>query len=145
MTQYIIYDFISLERYFKDDISNLENNSNIFIINTDNIISHPIGCNIVFEKDNKYLNYNSKLSNSEKDTCIKFIRDKRDELLKASDYLMIDDVQFDYKVELKEYRQYLRDLLNNINNDLLNYYNISNKKLYLIDKFQYYDFDKLKK
>tara|TARA_B100001758_G_C17801375_1_gene299794 strand:- start:210 stop:440 length:231 start_codon:yes stop_codon:yes gene_type:complete len=68
------------------------------------------------------------------------IRDERNKLLKLSDILILEDYPFDYKKELKIYRTYLRELPNKIEEQgIFNYYNINNKKLYSIDKFEYVD------
>ena len=145
MTEYIIEDLSSNieRRFFTTDISPYINNSNYFIINTDLILSYPIGCYQMFTENNSnYFLYNSNLSIQDKNMYINHIRTRRDELLKSTDYLMLDDINFDYKVELKEYRQYLRDLPNDINSDLINYYNIHNRRLFLIDKCPYFDLDK---
>ena len=68
------------------------------------------------------------------------IREERNKLLKLSDILILEDYPFNYKNELKIYRAYLRDLPNKIEEEgIFNYYNINNKKLYNIDKFEYVD------
>jgi len=47
------------------------------------------------------------------------IRKKRNELLKRTDYLMLNDVNIDleYLNKVKKYRQELRDFMNKLSND----------------------------
>lgn len=145
MEEYIVYYFGSntLNRFFTNDISTYENQSNYKIINTTSILSHPIGCCFKYENNSNVFIYESNLSLQEQQLYIKYIRDERDKILKATDYLMLEDVRFEYKSQLQIYRQYLRELPNKINGNLYDYYHIDNKRLYIIDKFEYYDLNKL--
>lgn len=161
--EYIIYDFTSniVKKYFDSNILEYENNMNYVIVNKNDILTHPIGCYIEYDID--FINSNIDNSNidpstiitpkkfvynkdyilNNKDNIIESIRTKRDNLLKITDIFLLDDYDFDYKTELKEYRKYLRNIPNEIERvGLLEYYNVKNKKLNLIDNFKYTDLSK---
>jgi hypothetical protein len=163
MDEYLVYNFTNSkdDRFFTYDISNYIDNNNYVYIKTTDISSHPIGCYIEnnrnsfnYDYENKtideilefektimyYFVYNKDKANNEKSIIMDKIREDRNKLLKLSDILILEDYPFSYKNELKVYRTYLRDLPNKIEEQgILNYFSISNKKLYTIDKFEYVD------
>ena len=163
MDEYLVYDFTNNknERFFTYDISNYINNNKYIYVKTKDLLSHPVGCYIEdnrnsfnfdyenktleeileFEKNiNYYFIYNKDKANRDINIIMNKIREERNKLLKLSDILILEDYPFNYKNELKIYRTYLRDLPNKIEEEgIFNYYNINNKKLYNIDKFEYVD------
>ena len=65
-----------------------------------------------------------------------FMIDNFDNLNQTCDYYEYD-YKYDYKEELIIYRQYLRDLPNVVEKNILDYYNTKNKRTSLIEKFNY--------
>lgn len=136
---YIIFSLFTEERevIYADDITQYTNNSNYIYENTSNIPTFPLGVITKHENNEYKIIYDLSLEFSGAN-LMKLIRKKRNKLLEKTDkYIMIPDFNYEYKEDLIAYRKYLRELPNIVESNILEYYDVNNKRTALIEPFKF--------
>jgi hypothetical protein len=77
----------------------------------ENLIDYPI--KIIKNDDNIEISIDDNLLEMQLPIIIKSIREERNKIIKKTDYLILEDVNSD-KTKVKNYREYLRNVPNNI-------------------------------
>jgi hypothetical protein len=140
MKRYIVYDKTNKKTVFVDNFLEYSNQPLKYIIQeTSSLKYFPFGCRIIDDVaiiDNKSKILNIDITPQYIEMYISEIRQKRNEILSKTDFYMLPDININ-KEKIIEYRKYLRNLLNDINNDPVEYYNIKNMRSSMIEILDY--------
>lgn len=127
------------EVIYTSNIEDYIDNSNYVYSLCSNIHNYPLGCGQRLDSNLcNQLFWDSNIYQMDKDRCLECVRKQRDNYLMQTDIYTLPDRIPEHYDELIEYRQYLRELPNEIEKvGIDEYYGIHNKRKSLVKTFEY--------
>lgn len=139
MEEYIVIKNTNEEIIYTSNIDEYIDNSNYHYDLCCNVLHYPLGCYFKYDCNmcnNFYYNSNTYLVDEQR--CMECVRKQRDNYLIQTDIYTLPDRIPEHYNELIEYRQYLRELPNEIEKvGIDEYYGIHNKRKSLVEKFDH--------
>jgi hypothetical protein len=136
--EYVVFDLKTAEISFVNDIGNFQDTTKYSYRSISEVPFCPIGCvyDIKDGESEKSFFFSEQIYNIQKQYILNTIRLRRNNYLEKTDIYMLQDKTLPNQEELVEYRNYLRNLPNEIENvGFDEYFKISNKRTELIKTF----------